>query len=182
MGAGGDPWPAYRRAVRQAWTDAGGDDAARVAVVASVVDAGCPGAWPAGGTRVEVPVPPPALADPDLPGRVLEALLDPADRRRAGRHHTPPAIADGVVALAMSDPAGSVCDPAVGGGAFLLAYVRHAVAAGVAPADAVARCHGRDLDPLAVEVTRAALRWAGGHDVEGRIVVGDGLDIDRWEQ
>src|SRR6478735_218232 len=105
MGTAGDPWPAYRRALRRAWTDAGGDDAARV------------------------------------------ALVDPADRRRAGRHHTPPAIADGVVAMAldMDRPAGSVCDPSVGGGAFLLAYVRAAVAAGLPPADAVSRCHGCDL-------------------------------------
>jgi hypothetical protein len=180
--AGGDPWPAYRRAVRQAWIDAGGDDAARAAVVASVVDAGCPGAWPAGGPRVEVPAPQPELADPDLPGRVLEVLLDPSDRRRAGRHHTPPAIADGVVGLATDGPVDTVCDPAVGGGAFLLAYVRRAVAGGMSAADAVGRCFGRDLDPLAVEVARAALRWAGGRDIEERIVVGDGLDVEGWEQ
>src|SRR6476619_1483646 len=129
MGTAGAPWPAYRRALRRAWTDAGGDDAARVAVVASVVDRGCPGAWPPGGTRVEVPPAPDELIGPDLPGRALEALLDPADRRRAGRHLTPPALADGVVAMAldMDRPAGSVCDPSVGGGAFLLAYVRAAV-------------------------------------------------------
>jgi predicted RNA methylase len=181
----GSAWPAYGRAVHRAWRDAGGDGAARAAVVASVVDLGCPGAWPAGGPRVTAPTPPPALVGPDLPGLVLEALLDPSERRRSGRHHTPAAIADGVVALAIDldreRHVASVCDPAVGGGAFLLAFVRAAVAAGVGRADAVARCHGCDLDPLAVEVTRAALRWAGGDDgVVERIVVADGLDTGRW--
>ena len=186
MSDAGHVWPAYRRAVRAAWSDAGGDDEARAAVVASVTDLGCPGAWPSTGRRVAVATPPAALLGPDLPGLVLEALLDPSDRRRAGRHHTPAAIADGIVALA-GDAAGctAVCDPAVGGGAFLLAFVRAASAAGVDAAEAVARCWGCDLDPLAVEVTRAALRWAGGRvvgegPVEEQVVVADGLDPGRW--
>ena len=82
VSAAGHVWPAYRRAVRSAWSDAGGDDEARAAVVASVTDLGCPGAWPATGRRVAVAAPPAELLGPDLPGLVLEALLDPSDRRQ----------------------------------------------------------------------------------------------------
>jgi hypothetical protein len=114
---------------------------------------------------VDVPVP--ADAGPDHLGRLHEALLARDDRRVRGAFYTPPAVADALVAWAvrdLEDPL--VCDPACGGGAFLLAAAR----AGVQ------RLAGIDIDPLAVAVCEAAL-WLAGSSAE--LLVGDAL-VDAW--
>jgi len=54
----------------------------------------------------------------------------------------------------------TVHDPAVGGGAFLVAAIDRAVGAGADPLDALDRVSGTDLDPVAVAVARTALALA----------------------
>ncbi|CAN5627615.1 hypothetical protein BH20ACT2_BH20ACT2_00190 [soil metagenome] len=128
--------------------------------------------------------PPPALAGPDLLGVVHEALLADGHRHRRGVHYTPRAVAEGLVAEARhgwgNPPAPTVCDPAVGGGAFLLAAARALVALGLDRRRIVTDLlWGTDLDPLAVLVTEAALwLWAGedGPPVRpAHLVVADSL-------
>jgi len=117
---------------------------------------------------------------PWLPGLVREGVLSQTDRHRRGVYHTPPALVRKLVAATVSvvawDDATEVLDPAVGGGAFLLA------AAEQLPGDrrsVVARLAGVDVDPLAVATTRAALAlWAGVEEevLERNLWVGDFLD------
>ena len=72
------------------------------------------------------------------------------------------------------DRAVTVCDPAVGGGAFLLAAADHLRSLGVDPGEIVReRLFGIDVDPLAVSVTCVALElWAAERGERAR--VGDG--------
>lgn len=123
---------------------------------------------------------------PWLPGFVREAMLSSGDRHRTGVHHTAPDLADAVLAVACAvaaplDIHTTVADPAVGGGAFLLA------AAGrmVGPRDeVVGRLLGCDIDPLAVAATCAALTlWSGGTaPPPGSVVVADFLDEDPFSK
>src|SRR4051794_25002167 len=110
-------------------------------------------------------------ADPDELGRAYEASLPAARRHRDGVHYTPPAIADGLVRLALEgmqldgldrvEPV--VCDPACGGGAFLLAAGRALETRGLDPRLIAAELlWGIDSDVDAVRVTREAiLAWTG---------------------
>jgi hypothetical protein len=125
------------------------------------------------------------LAD-DL-AAVLEAATDADQRRARGLHVTPRWVADHLVALALAPsraPArapggvGSVCDPACGGGAFLVAAAQALHARGV-PRDEVVRDRiwGADIDPVGLAAAEAALAlWSGGEvPPPGRLVVGDPL-------
>jgi methylase of polypeptide subunit release factors len=133
-------------------------------------------------------VPPPELATPWLLGQVHEALLEPSTRRRAGAHYTPPQIARGLVALARDGhdaPAPRVCDPAVGGGAFLLAVAESLAARGaIAPIDVVRHhCFGCDVDAATVDVARATLALWARHwpcELDANIVVADAFDAPVW--
>src|SRR5690349_20469702 len=121
----------------------------------------------------------PMVADPDALGRAYEASLTPERRRRDGVHYTPADVADGLVAIALdglSTASPLVCDPACGGGAFLLAAARALVARGLEPHD-VARdlLWGTDSDPGAVAVARAAIEAWCGVDPGDHLVAGDGL-------
>ncbi|MET0914452.1 MAG: N-6 DNA methylase [Acidimicrobiales bacterium] len=107
--------------------------------------------------------PMPDGAGADLLGLAHEALLAPVDRKARGAHYTPPALADRLVALSLPSTATAVLDPACGGGAFLLAAGRALVERGLSPSEAVRGLYGVDLDPLAVDVARAATAlWSGG--------------------
>ncbi|MCU1352750.1 MAG: hypothetical protein JWM05_1959, partial [Acidimicrobiales bacterium] len=84
-----------------------------------------------------------------------------------------------------------VCDPACGGGAFLLAAADALLAAGVDPGEAVRRwLWGTDLDPVAVAAADAALAcwaWAAGDRSSARagphLVAADALLGDRpWPE
>ena len=121
-------------------------------------------------------------ASPGLPGTVHEALLDAASRRSGGAFYTPPEVAAAVVGWALAGRAAGcpvVCDPAAGGGAFLLAAAEALAAGGRPRAEVVEQClEGGDIDPLAVAVTEAVLAlWCGGAAVP-RMVVGDALALD----
>lgn len=123
---------------------------------------------------------PSAAAVPGRPeelGLLLEASLDPHLRQTRGAHYTPQELADGLVARALAgyhEP--TVCDPACGGGALLLAVGRHQEAAGGDRRSIVDRLWGIDIDPLAVATTEAALAlWSGVPPPAGRLVVADAL-------
>jgi hypothetical protein len=115
------------------------------------------------------------------PWEILDATreqlvaADPEARRRLGAHHTPPALASKLAALAIDDATSAVADPACGGGSFLVAAGEALVRRGADRRTVVERqLHGVDVDPLAAATTRAVLAlWSGG----GRacIDVGDGL-------
>lgn len=112
---------------------------------------------------VAVPLPGGTEVDgPALLGRAHEALLDRATRRRHGVFYTPAPVARALVGAAGGREPGRVCDPAAGGGAFLLAAADHAESLGADPGAVIAqRTYGIDLDPLAVAVAEAALvLWA----------------------
>ena len=130
----------------------------------------------AGGRPEAAPVP----GEPEELGVVLEAALDPADRRRQGAHYTPPALAAGLVERAIGRLDGpTVGDPACGGGALLLAAARHLAARGERRADVVTRLWGADIDPVAVATTEAALAlWAGTPPPAGHLAVAEALLAD----
>jgi N-6 DNA methylase len=128
---------------------------------------------------------------PDGLAAALEAATDAGQRRANGLHVTPPWVADHLVALAFggSGGAGSVCDPACGGGVFLVAAARALHAAGVPKGEVVReRIWGADIDPVGLAAAEAALAlWSGGEvPPPGRLVVGDPLRRgpalwpDRW--
>jgi hypothetical protein len=134
---------------------------------------------------------PDAEAPPGGPGvgelaDVLEAATDARERRANGLHVTPRWVADHLVRLAMGEaPPASVCDPACGGGAFLLAAARALHAAGVPRGEVVReRLWGADIDDVGLATAEAALAlWSGGEvPPAGRLVVGDPLrhGADLW--
>ena len=57
----------------------------------------------------------------DMIGSVYEQSLDSSTRRHGGVHYTPYEVAKRLARIALSElPFGPICDPSVGGGAFLL--------------------------------------------------------------
>ncbi|MFP3901209.1 MAG: N-6 DNA methylase, partial [Acidimicrobiia bacterium] len=137
----------------------------------------------------------PAGAGADL-ARTLEQVTGDERRRKTGLHVTPRWLADELVALGLDgaepgrpgEPPGAagpggvgglpaVCDPACGGGAFLLSAAEALAARGVARADVVRRAlWGADTDPVGLAAAEAALAlWAGEPPPPGRLVVADPL-------
>lgn len=117
---------------------------------------------------------------PWLPGFVREALTAADERHDQGVHHTPPEVVAEVLDLALAHAAPltrstTVLDPAVGGGAFLLAMAERLAGE---PDEIVGRLHGVDVDPLAVATTRAALTLWSGAPVDDTVRVGDSLTAD----
>ncbi|GJM39233.1 MAG: hypothetical protein DHS20C19_26000 [Acidimicrobiales bacterium] len=180
-----------RPALISAWADIGSERdhaavlAAAVAVVARAMSVDV--ALEVDGVRVapdaallEFEADPLVLSErgPWLPGLLRETLLDRRSRAAGGVHHTAPDVAAAVVDVAAQvRPFGAediVLDPAVGGGAFLLAVADRLPGT---PAEVIGRLRGVDTDPLAVATSVAAVRlWAGGAPVtEHAFRVGDGL-------
>lgn len=134
----------------------------------------------------EAPMPvtlPPGHVDPALVGQAAGALLDEEARRRSGAVYTPTAVADVLVAWALdASPCAHpvVCDPAVGGGAFLLAAAEALTRAGFDRTAAVGLLAGIDVDPVAAAAAQAVLAlWSGGTAVP-LVVVADALAPGRW--
>ena len=129
--------------------------------------------------------PPAEHAEPELLGAVYVSLLQPERRKRIGAFYTPTRIAEALATSALGGlPAHTrVWDPAVGGGALLLAAARILIRAGADPAAVVARqIGGVDTDATAVDVAVTALGILGGGRPE-RIGQGDGLAprSERWD-
>ena len=122
----------------------------------------------------------------DLIGRALEAATDGGRRKRQGLHVTPSWLAGRLVAMALPDrrPGGAwptVCDPACGGGSFLLAAARHLHAQGARRRRIVRELiWGADIDRVGLAAAEAALAlWAGEAPPPGRLVVDDPLRAGR---
>ncbi|HEX6236772.1 MAG TPA: N-6 DNA methylase [Acidimicrobiales bacterium] len=95
------------------------------------------------------------------------------DRRTGGRRGTGGKDTD----ARGTDGLPAVCDPACGGGAFLLAAAEALAARGVPRVDVVRRAlWGADIDPVGLAAAEAALAlWAGEPPPAGRLVVADPL-------
>jgi N-6 DNA Methylase len=111
-------------------------------------------------------------------GAALETATDAGRRRAQGLHVTPTWLADELVARAL--PGGgrpTVCDPACGGGAFLVAAAEALHRSGVSRRDVVRHLlWGADVDPVGLAAAEAALAlWAGEAPPPGRLVAGDPL-------
>jgi hypothetical protein len=146
-----------------------------LSIVLGVAAAICP-AWRdvLGGSRVvsaaldpeSIALPDGIDASPTLLGLAYEATLADAVRR-AGAHYTPAVVARRLTDIALTT-AGTretpaVCDPAAGGGAFLLAAAGALARERRSPRAAILRdlVWGADVDPGAVAVAEAALLlWA----------------------
>jgi len=139
--------------------------------------------------------------DPGLIGRLYEQELSAkrSRQRASGSFYTPDYLVDFVVKFTLEPmllgrSVDEICklrilDPSCGGGAFLLGALRclesHCVAAGARPGPRLRRrlCRqvlvGVDLDPGAIEVSRAALRvavgGAGKQALQVSLLVGDAL-------
>lgn len=119
-------------------------------------------------------------------GAALEAATDDGQRRAHGLHVTPRWLADELAARALPEAAvdaarpgrgPTVCDPACGGGAFLVAAARRLHLLGL-DRRVIVRRHlwGADIDPVGLAAAEAALAlWAGEPPPPGRLVVADPL-------
>ena len=138
-----------------------------------------PGRHAAGRVGADLPDDDPA----GLVGAALERATDAGRRRAHGLHVTPSWLAGDLVGLALpapgAAPAGraAVCDPACGGGAFLVAAARLLHERGVDRRRIVRDLvWGADIDPVGVAAAEAALAlWAGEVPPPGRLVVADAL-------
>ncbi|MBX3464618.1 MAG: N-6 DNA methylase [Planctomycetes bacterium] len=141
-------------------------------------------------TAAEAAAPPLALPPPSSFASLAAGyadLLPAAHRKQRGAWFTTPALTDPTAARTLAPLRGSgpralaIADPAVGGGAFLLAAHRQLVAAGMRPRDAVACLHGTDSDATAATLAALALWEACGDDapdprtIAARVRPGDGL-------
>ena len=126
----------------------------------------------------------------DDAGRRYEATLPVRERRTGGVYYTPADVADGLARVALDgiDLAPprrpTVCDPACGAGALLLAAAARLELAGHDRGTIVEDLiWGADIDGAAVAVARQSLaRWAaerGARAVAHHVVEGDSLGSDR---
>lgn len=139
--------------------------------------------WTLAGGRPDVGdlvVEHPYAAGADL-AAALEAATGADQRRANGLHVTPRWLADRLVARALeglgATPAVTVCDPACGGGAFLVAAARRLHRRGADRRRVVRHLlWGADIDPIGLAAAEAALAlWAGEAPPAGRLVVADAL-------
>jgi hypothetical protein len=119
-------------------------------------------------------------------GNLYPALLAPADRKHSGSWFTPPDLAAATTRRALAGMNSSevtVCDPAVGAGAFLLAALTQlATQSRRSAGDIVTgQLSGADRDPTAAALAALVLREACAPDwptvaaVEAKIHCADGL-------
>lgn len=91
-------------------------------------------------------------------------LLASEQRKRRGTWYTPPALATPTVDRALAplvdrvqDPGLRICDPAAGGGTFLVAALRWLVQNGADPGRAATTLHGVDVDSTAAALAALAV-------------------------
>lgn len=121
------------------------------------------------------------VADPWELMRANELAATEQDRADRGAWYTPRPVAEEITRRAFDGAVPRfVVDPTCGGGAFVVAALDALVERGVAPAEAVGRVAGIDVDADAVATARAVVRaWAarrGVADVDPLVVVGDALE------
>ena len=133
-----------------------------------------------------VPKAPEGIAPAVVLATARESLMTPAARRRHGAHYTPYHVARRLSAIALDRlpwrAGAKVCDPAVGGGIFLVALADELSARGAERAEVVVLLSGADIDPVSVAVARTALSlWAGERvpGLDDRIVLADPLECGR---
>jgi Eco57I restriction-modification methylase len=149
-----------------------------------------PTAGPVGAAGADVPGEdhPDEGVDPAAAvGAALEAATDDGRRRAQGLHVTPGWLAVDLVARALPGPRGrearpggpTVCDPACGGGAFLLAAAGRLRQRGLDRRRIVRDLlWGADIDPVGLAAAEAVLAlWAGEAPPPGRLVVADPLVV-----
>ncbi|MBT95230.1 MAG: hypothetical protein CL431_04585 [Acidimicrobiaceae bacterium] len=113
----------------------------------------------------------------DIIGSVYEQSLDASTRRHGGVHYTPFEVAKKLARMSLNGlPVGPVCDPSVGGGAFLLAAGEYFLELGESTSRIIEELlWGIDLDPGAIEVAKASLSIWGS--VESWIPIGKHLVV-----
>ena len=120
---------------------------------------------------------------PDHIGAAYERSLDSSKRRNEGVHYTPYPVARELSKLALGNlEPGPICDPSVGGGAFLLAAAEYLSGIGIKNIEIVENLlWGIDLDEGAIEVTQAALSLWGSTSEwlspKGNLVVANSLQV-----
>jgi len=135
--------------------------------------------------RGEVVAPQHLTYTPDLIGAAYERSLDSAKRRHEGVHYTPFSVAKKLAQRVLTGTTiGPICDPSVGGGAFLLGAAECMKEMGENPKKIVKDLlWGIDLDPGAIEVTEAAISLWGSTDEwvlpEGNLAVANSLDVGK---
>lgn len=123
---------------------------------------------------------------PDLARRLAEVALeslDHGDRIDPGRRISPgeQARGRGSVRGASGAPPPTVCDPACGGGSFLLAAARALADRNHGTTAILPGLVGLDLDPVAARVAATALvLWAGTAAAEPAVGAGDALAGPDW--
>ena len=95
----------------------------------------------------------------DVLGKLFERLIDPHERYQWGQHYTNPDVVDLMLSCAIPDGTGTVMDPALGGGTFLVrAYVRKAVLnPGQAHGERLAELAGCDQSAFAASIATVSL-------------------------
>ncbi len=114
--------------------------------------------------------------------RANELAASPRDRADRGAWYTPRAVAELITARAFGPAVPAfVVDPTCGGGAFILAALDAFVARGIAPARAIERVAGLDIDPVAVSTAREVVQiWAATHGlsvVDPLVEIGDAFGV-----
>ena len=166
------------RAAAVARTAAGLARAAGVALDPGLALWGLAGGLPGPGPGPDGPGDAGAGAMAEALGAALEAATDGTRRRAQGLHVTPAWLADRLVAGALGPGVrATVCDPACGGGAFLVAAAERLHRSGAGRREVVRHLlWGADVDPVGLAAAEAALAlWAGEAPPPGRLVVGDPL-------
>lgn len=131
-----------------------------------------------------LPTPPGGWANPWLLGVAHEQLEQAEDRKSRGAWYTPREVVEGLVAVALAGPEvpAFVVDPTCGGGAFLLAALDRLVDLGLAPADAITRVAGIDLDKRAVNISQRSIKlWASLRGLDFASIVVDVSQGDALE-
>lgn len=103
-------------------------------------------------------------AELGMASALYQSVIPAAEREQLGEYYTPDWLADAMVKQAVTDPlAQRVLDPACGSGSFLVAAIRHLLAAaqsrGLSPAETLDRLRrnviGVDVHPVAVHLARS---------------------------